>query len=93
MVCKHLAELESALLAAGYPVTFRGKAWSDNCREWVYFDVILDVDAVKKKIKLPACVSVSENLDPKSGEERGFYCKDCQDGVMGYLKSQRGSYP
>ena len=46
MVCEHLVALEEALLAAGVPVTSRGQAWTDNCHEWVYFDVVLDVEAL-----------------------------------------------
>lgn len=26
------------LLDRGIAITYRGEAWSDNCREWAYFD-------------------------------------------------------
>jgi hypothetical protein len=37
MICKHLQQLESDILAAGIQETFRGQVWSANCREWVVF--------------------------------------------------------
>jgi hypothetical protein len=37
MVCEHLSALEQQMLSAGLRVTFRGQAWSRNCREWVFF--------------------------------------------------------
>ena len=47
MVCEHLAALEAAILRAGVPETFRGQAWSQNCREWVYFACVLDRAALR----------------------------------------------
>jgi hypothetical protein len=85
MLCEHLRPLEEALLASGQKETYRGQPWSDNCREWVYYDVVLDVDAIQRQFRLPACVRIHENLDPKSGTERGFYCTACKDAVVGNL--------
>jgi hypothetical protein len=85
MVCKHLAPLEKALIASGATVTSRGAAWSRNCREWVYFDVRLDIDAIRERFALPDCVKVHENKDPRSGLERGFECAACNDAVMGLI--------
>jgi len=31
MTCPHLSQLETELLAAGIPVTYRGQASSSNC--------------------------------------------------------------
>lgn len=92
MVCDHLAPLEKALLASGVSVTFRGEAWSKNCREWVYFDVALDITALEERFSFPTCVSVHENKDPKSGLERGFVCDSCHDAVMGLVSSDRGAF-
>lgn len=83
MPCKHLQPLESAILAQGIEETFRGQAWSDNCREWVYFNCLLNVEAIKQGWQLAACVKISGNDDPRSGCELGFYCMECQDGIMG----------
>jgi len=83
MVCEHLARLEKALIESGATVTSRGQAWTRNCREWVYFDVVLDTQALQKRFSFPSCVEVHENKDQKTGLERGFLCTACHDGVMG----------
>ena len=85
MVCEHLASLEEALMESGAKVTYRGQAWTDNCREWVYFDVILDVDAVMERFHLPPFVRLHENTDPRSGLERGLECSMCKDAIMGMI--------
>ncbi len=83
MVCEHLRELEKALLAAGVRETARGPVWTKNCREWVYFDIVLDIAALQDRFAFAPCVRMHENLDAKSGTERGFECTACHDGVMG----------
>lgn len=85
MVCEHLIKLEKELLDAGITETYRGQAWSDNCREWVYFDTVLNTDSLAKRLNLPSCVRIHENLDQKSGTERGFVCEICNDGIMGRI--------
>jgi hypothetical protein len=85
MVCEHLAKLERELIENDLKETFRGQAWSDNCREWVYYDVVLDVDCIRSRLALEPFVSVHENTDERSGTERGFICGMCKDGVMGRL--------
>jgi hypothetical protein len=50
MTCEHLRLLEQAMIAAGIQETARGKVWSDNCREWVYFNCIIDTEAVRRRI-------------------------------------------
>jgi hypothetical protein len=88
MVCEHLAPLEKALLQSGARETARGQVWTRNCREWVYFDVVLDTVALRGRFPFAACVDVHENTDPKSGMERGFVCTACHDGVMGLLEGR-----
>jgi len=85
LACRHLAALEAALIASGARETFRGQAWSDNCREWVYFDVVLDVDALRRRFAFGPEVEMHENRDPRSGLERGFVCRECNDAVMGVI--------
>lgn len=85
MLCAHLHPLEQALQAAGTRETSRGTPWSQNCREWVYFDVRLDVEALQRRFSFPPCVVVHENTDPRSGLEKGFVCEECHDGVMGLV--------
>ncbi len=41
MTCEHLRSLEQAMIAGGMRETFRGQAWSNDCREWVYFQCLL----------------------------------------------------
>ena len=89
MLCEHVRPLEEALLASGVVVTFRGQAWSAGSREWVYFDVVLDVAAIGRRFQLPACVQLHENTDPRSGLERGFECVTCKDAVMGRFQGAR----
>ena len=90
MTCRHLYPLEKELLDNNVKETFRGQAWTDNTREWVYFDCYLDIDEINKRLEFPDFVVVHENSDPKSGTERGFYCKKCHDGIMGHLLHQPG---
>jgi hypothetical protein len=89
LVCEHLRELEQELIEAGIKETARGQVWTENCSEWVYFDVVLDIKSLLARFDFDKCVTVHENLDPRSGTERGFYCNQCQDGVMGLIKGYR----
>lgn len=66
MTCQHLSVLEAELIAAGVKGTCRGAAWSENRREWVYFDVVFETAALASRMNFPPCVKVHENLDPKS---------------------------
>jgi hypothetical protein len=89
MTCEHLRQLEKALQENGFSETYRGQAWSENCREWVYFDVVFDIERTRQEFALSPCVRVHENLDERSGTERGFFCETCQDGIMGRLAGAR----
>src|SRR5690606_26182255 len=88
MVCAHLSALEQALRDAGVAETYRGQPWSENCREWVYFDAVLEVAALSRRFGFDPCVQVHENLDPRSGTERGLVCSRCHDAVMGRLEGR-----
>lgn len=89
MVCIHLSRLERALIESGTRETYRGQAWSRNCREWVYFDVRLKVKDLSVRFGLGPPVTIHENTDPRSGLERGFVCSECDDAVMGRVKGGR----
>lgn len=82
-MCEHLQAAENHLKNIGAKETFRGQPWSDNCREWVYFDCVLDTEALKSKFNLPSFVTTYENTDPKSGTEYGLVCDRCKDAIMG----------
>jgi len=83
MLCEHLQPLEQALLAAGIPITFRGQAWSSNCREWVYFDCFLDRPAIRQRIPLAPCIKDHDHRGTHDGSESGFVCTQCHDAIMG----------
>jgi hypothetical protein len=85
MLCEHLKDVETDLIKAGIAETYRGTPWSKNCREWVYFDIVLDVDKMKEQYEFDSCVVIHENLDPKSGQERGLFCELCHDAIMGRI--------
>ena len=84
-MCEHLLALDQELKSKGYKETFRGQAWSDNCREWVYYNTVLDLDEIQSRYSFPSFVTVHVNNDPKSGTEAGFECGMCKDAVMGLL--------
>lgn len=90
MTCEHLFSLERALLAAGIRVRFRGQAWSQNCREWVYFDVFLDTAAVRALLALPTCVEDHAHRGTHDGQERGLLCTTCHDAIMGRYEPTPG---
>ena len=93
MTCTHVRWLEEALTKAGFPETFRGAAWSANCREWVYFDVRLDIPRIVREFAIPDCVEVHENSDPRSGLEEGLVCRTCKDAVMGVISGTKNRFP
>lgn len=89
MTCEHLKDLEKAIIADGIKETFRGQAWGRNCREWVYFDCILDLAGLRKRFSLPSSVEDHEHIGTHDGCEKGFYCTVCKDGIMGLHPKQR----
>lgn len=82
-MCEHLATLENFLKLSGIQETFRGTPWTENCREWVYFDCVLDLAALRTKFHLPVFVEDHINDDERSGLEAGFCCSLCNDAIMG----------
>jgi len=83
ILCEHLQSLEADLLSAGIKEIFRGQAWSANCREWVYFDCVLNTQTLRRRYYLPDFVIHSQNDDRKSGLEAGLVCTVCKDAIMG----------
>ncbi|HSO06956.1 MAG TPA: hypothetical protein VLW45_06935 [Pelomicrobium sp.] len=83
MTCEHLRGLEQALLEAGVRETYRGQPWSQNCREWIYFDCWLDLPALRRKFSFAPCVEDHAHRGTHEGSERGFVCTQCHDAVMG----------
>jgi hypothetical protein len=93
MTCQHLRQLEEAIIASGLWETYRGQAWTTNCREWVYFKCYLDQDKIRQKFDLPPCVIAHANSDAKSGREAGFVCTECHDGIMGVHRDDAAGQP
>lgn len=93
MTCKHLIGIEQAILVSGASVTYRGQSWTDNCREWVYFDRRLDLLRIRQIVSLPLFIVDHENLDPKTGLERGLVCGMCKDAVVGVVSDLAQVFP
>jgi hypothetical protein len=85
MICEHLRGVEQLLTSRGAREIYRGSPWTQRCREWVYFDTVLDLDALRAKLDLGAEVIEHVNRDRRSGTERGFVCTVHDDAVMGWL--------
>lgn len=82
-MCEHLKRLDIELQERGIKEIFRGQAWSNNTREWVYYDCVLNLDKLRSRYNFPDFIKTHINDDNKSGMEAGFYCDQCKDGVMG----------
>jgi hypothetical protein len=82
-VCEHLRPVEDLLRGQGIRITFAGQAWSRNCRFWLYFDTLLDCEALKQQLRLGERVVIHVNDDPRSGREKGLVCSACHDAVVG----------
>ena len=91
MLCEHLRALEAAIKAAAIPETFRGQAWSNNCREWVYFDCYLDMSAIRAQFQLSPCVEDHIHRGTHDGSERGLVCHEHWDAIMGLYEPVQGS--
>ena len=91
MVCEHLRLLEEAIQSRNIRETFRGQAWSSNCREWVCFDCFIDAAMVRVSLNLADCILEHAHRGTHDGQERGFVCSICQDGIMGTYEAQSGS--
>ncbi len=82
-MCEHLTPLDIELKARKIMETYRGQAWSRNCREWAYYDCVLELDKLKARYNFPDFITIHVNDDNKSGMEAGFYCSLCHDAIMG----------
>jgi hypothetical protein len=86
-MCEHLIELDNYIKSKNIKEIFRGQAWSENCREWVYYDCILNIDKLREKFNLDKCVEIHEYNEIKTANELGFYCSKCKDAVMGFSQN------
>ena len=83
MTCEHLKDLEHELTARGFTGTFRGRVWSANAREWVYFNVCFDMPAVRAMFNFASCVVDHFHAGIFDGQEAGFECTEHKDAVRG----------
>ncbi|MCB9032844.1 MAG: hypothetical protein H6553_03320 [Chitinophagales bacterium] len=82
-MCIHLKPIEDYLKSIGYLEVYRGQVWSENCREWIYFDAVLNIAELQEKFKLNKTIVVHDYQDVKVGSELGILCTKCFDGIMG----------
>lgn len=82
-MCMHLKPLEDYLISEGIAETYRGQTWSENCREWVYYDAVLDPKKLKKRFQFGDPIVVWDYEDVKVGSELGLICNQCNDAVIG----------
>lgn len=85
MICNHLVPIEKALIARGIKEVSRGKAWSKNCREWVYYDCYFsDIEATIDRFSLDHNnVKMHSYSGTHDGSEHGLVCMKCNDAIMG----------
>jgi hypothetical protein len=91
MVCEHLQELENEIKDNLVNEKFKGQAWTNNCREWVYYDCYFNIKEIRKRIILDDCVADHSYYDLKAGGEEGFICTKCKDGIMGVHLEQNST--
>ena len=83
-MCAHLKPVEDYLLSKGYKEIYRGQVWSNNCREWIYFNTVLQPKELINQFKLESFIIIHDYEDIKVGAELGLECTICKDAIMGY---------
>jgi hypothetical protein len=48
-MCTHLKPLEDYLMVENMLEVYRGQVWTKNCREWIYYDAVLNPQKLKEK--------------------------------------------
>jgi len=80
-----LKKLVKHLIKENIKITFFGKAWSQNTANWIYLDTVFDLKNMRAKMSFGEDIIDHQNLDNKSGLERGFIDKKTGEGVMGKI--------
>ena len=80
-----LRNIAKSLKNKGIDITYFGRAWTKQLADWIYFDTVLDVEKLWEKYQLGAHIVIHENLDPKSGTEKGFIDEQTGEGLMGKI--------
>ena len=81
-----LRSLAKKLIKENTPITFYGKAWSENTADWIYFDKVFDLKKIRNKFAFGKNIIEHQNLDNRSGLESGFIDKNTNEGIMGKVK-------
>jgi len=81
-----IRQIARSLKKSGIEVTYFGRAWTEQLADWIYFDTVLNVEKLRNKYQLGAHIVIHENLDPKSGTEKGFIDEQTGEGLMGKIK-------
>lgn len=80
---KELKNLFKYLIQNNFNTEFVGKAW-DNCNaDWYYFDCSLNIGKIKSLFCFSHNIILHENLDNKSGLERGFIDETTGEAILG----------
>ena len=91
MLCEHVQPIVDDLRRLGLHVFDVSRPWSDNCRAWMYFDVVLDVDTLRHRLRLADCVDLHRHRGTVDGAEQGLVCRVDHDAVMGVHPDLAGS--
>jgi hypothetical protein len=81
-----LRQIAKGLQKSGIKISYCGRAWTEQHANWIYFDTVLNVEKLRNKYQLGAHIVIHENLDPKSGTEKGFIDEQTGEGLMGKIK-------
>ncbi|WP_271766677.1 hypothetical protein [Aquimarina algiphila] len=84
---KTLQRIAKDLQNKGIKITHFGKAWSNQPANWVYFDTVLNIEEIKTTYNLGETIQPYENLDPRTGTEKGFIDTQTGEGLMGKLNN------
>jgi len=69
----------------GVKISYFGKAWSNEDANWIYFDCKLNIIELIKLFDPSKQLVVHENIDPRSGLEKGLIDNSTGEGIMGKL--------
>lgn len=82
-MCIHLKPLQDYLIGLSIAETYRGQVWSENCREWIYYDAVLKPKELIQRFHFDDTIKIFDYQDIKVGSELGLECSVCHDGIMG----------
>lgn len=80
-----LKNLFKYLIENNFNTEFVGKAWGNCNADWYYFDCVLNIEKIKSKLFFSQNIVLHENLDNKSGLERGFIDKTTDEAILGKI--------